>query len=296
MNLLKLKYFHTVILEGSFTKAAASLKVAQPSISKMVKELEDEIGFALIVRSKKSLSLTPQGELVFSHASRIFEEVQTLEDNLFSPATVLTGPLKIGATDIIASELLPTTVASLLRKNVELYPFVQTGSVTGLCQAVLLRESEFALSFYVPDNLPDGLTVENLCSYKFRLVVATSKKDDLAVLQSFIGSREVDSERKKFPALDRLRKKYPKARIKLSTNSLISHLQYVRKGSGVAILPDFLVSKYLVSGSLTEVFPGASFTFALKKVTRKNVKLSLAAEEFLGSLVNNLMKRKSKHD
>ena len=290
MNLLKLKYFHTVIIEGSFTKAAASLKVAKPSISKMVKELEDEIGSALILRSK-SLSLTPQGELVFGHACRIFQEVQTLEDNLSRSATVLTGPLKIGATDIIASELLPTTVASLMRKNADLYPFIKTGSVITLCQAVLLRESEFALSFYVPDILDDGLVVENLCSFKFRLVVASHKKDDLAVLQSFIGSREVDSERKKFPPLDRLRKKYPKARIKLSTISLVSHLQYVRKGLGVAILPDFLVSKYLASGSLSEVFPGASFTFALKKVTRKNSQLSCAAEEFLDFFVKNLMKR-----
>ena len=66
----------------SFTKAADSLYLTQPTISKMIKSLEEDLEVVLIRRSTKKVELTDAGKVVLLQAQKIVESVQNLENEL----------------------------------------------------------------------------------------------------------------------------------------------------------------------------------------------------------------------
>ena len=67
----QLLYFTRIVELGSFTKAAAELRIAQPSLGQQVRNLEEELGTALLVRHSRGVKPTEAGAVLFEHASRI---------------------------------------------------------------------------------------------------------------------------------------------------------------------------------------------------------------------------------
>ena len=68
MELRHLRYFLAVGEALSFTKAAARLRVAQPALSRQIRDLEDEIGVDLLRRNPRGVTLTPEGKLFLAEA------------------------------------------------------------------------------------------------------------------------------------------------------------------------------------------------------------------------------------
>ncbi len=282
MNLLKLRYFYEVAAMGSFTRAAEQLKVAQPSLSRMVKEFEEEVGSPLIIRGRKGLTLTPEGTEVYQRAEKVFQEVDALKASLGHMKAKAEGPLVIGTTDLLAAEMFPEKIQKMMKLHPDIYPVIQTGTATDIARMVDERKADFALLFHLPENLSPTLQSSTFMKVRFHLVVAKKFAKDRKVLTSFIGSREVDSARvKRFPTLEKLKRKYPEAKITISSNSLIAHLQMVKTGLGVSVLPAFLVEKEMKSGMLMDVLPSEELWFELKIVRKINSRLSRNAEIFL---------------
>ena len=65
MELRHLRYFVSVVQQGSFTKAAEKMFTAQPSLSQQIKDLEEEVGVLLFDRSAKKIRLTDEGEAFY---------------------------------------------------------------------------------------------------------------------------------------------------------------------------------------------------------------------------------------
>lgn len=106
-----------------------------------------------------------------------------------------------------------------------------------------------------------------------------------SVLESFIGSREIDdTSTKHFPTLTKLKKIHPEAKIRISSNNITAHKEMVLRSLAVAVLPDFLVQEDLKSGILSDVLPKERLEFELKLVERSNSVLSLNAQTFLNQL------------
>ncbi len=81
MELRHIRYFLTVAEEGNFTKAAEKLCIAQPPLSRQIRDLEEELGTRLFLRKSKGLALTEAGERFLQYASRIRQLAdQSLED------------------------------------------------------------------------------------------------------------------------------------------------------------------------------------------------------------------------
>ena len=74
MELRQLRYFATVARELNFTRAAARLHVAQPALSRQVKQLEDELGVALLHRNHREVTLTPRGQSFLAEVESILEQ------------------------------------------------------------------------------------------------------------------------------------------------------------------------------------------------------------------------------
>ena len=79
MNILHMKYAYEVARAGSLAKAAETLLIAQPNISRSIKELESDLGIAIFNRSAKGMVLTPEGEEFIGYAESILNQIEQVE-------------------------------------------------------------------------------------------------------------------------------------------------------------------------------------------------------------------------
>ena len=81
MTLQQLKYAITIAECGSMNEAAKRLYISQPSLSGAVKDLEDEVGFEIFIRSAKGMILTPEGEEFLGYARQVNDQFELLSDH-----------------------------------------------------------------------------------------------------------------------------------------------------------------------------------------------------------------------
>ena len=79
-----MRYFLAVAREENITRAAESLHIAQPSLSKQLMELEKELGKQLLIRGKRKITLTEEGTLLRKRAEEIVELVEKTEQEISS--------------------------------------------------------------------------------------------------------------------------------------------------------------------------------------------------------------------
>ncbi len=79
MNILHMKYAVEVARLGSLNKAADALFIAQPNISRSIKELETDLGISIFTRSAKGMVLTPEGEEFINYAQNILKQINDVE-------------------------------------------------------------------------------------------------------------------------------------------------------------------------------------------------------------------------
>jgi DNA-binding transcriptional LysR family regulator len=91
MDLRQLRYLVALAEERNFTRAAASVHVAQPALSQQIRKLEDELGLALVERTTRRVALTRAGELLVVRARRILAELEAAETELQALHGMFTG-------------------------------------------------------------------------------------------------------------------------------------------------------------------------------------------------------------
>ena len=281
MNLLHLQYFYVVAKEQGFTNASKALRIQQPAISRMVKLLEEDVGFKLFEKVGRKVQLTKAGLEVFEYCQQIFGTVEELKQSLGRISGECKGPLLIAAAEPVASHYLPNVLKGYLAEHPKVYPNIYSGPASMLFEKINNGEVELGIFFHIPD-LPEKLQIFAMKEVPYHLVVRKDLKKHKEVLESFIGSREIDdTSTRRVPTLEKLRKDHPKAQIKISSNNLTAHKELVLQGLGVSILPRFLVQEDLKSGKLADVYPQESFKFQMKFIKRRTGVLSAAALEFV---------------
>ncbi len=287
MEVNHLKYFYAVARAESFTKGSTLLRVSQPSVSKLVKNLEEELGFSLFERSGRKIRLTEKGSAVYRHCQVIFGEIEKIDVLAHRDAgrkqQVIAGTLRIGGAEAIVSHLIPLVLTSFHARFPQVYPSVIASTANDISRRIADGALDFGLFLHLPD-LPDDLEVRQEFEIPHRIVVATQHRRSKAVLSRFIGSREVEvSGTKSFPSLSLLRKEIPDAAIAISTNSMTAQLKLVLSGVGVAVMPLFVCESEIKRGRLRCLF--GPISWSLSVVTRKAQQtLSPAAQEFLAEL------------
>lgn len=112
MDIRQLTYFIEVAKHQSFTKASQSLHISQPSLSKMVKSLEDELEIELIDRSARQIELTEAGHIVFEQGQMIMESLSNVSTHLYDLINVKKGHIKIGIPPLIGFLFFPKIIKS----------------------------------------------------------------------------------------------------------------------------------------------------------------------------------------
>lgn len=121
MELRVLRYFLTVAREGSITAAANFLHVTQPTLSRQLKELEEEIGKKLFIRKSHHIVLTEEGMILRKRAEEIMDMVVKVEEEFNAMEETIGGDIYIGGGETEAMKLIARTVKSLQHK----YPAIR---------------------------------------------------------------------------------------------------------------------------------------------------------------------------
>src|SRR5258708_37364875 len=107
MELRHLRYFVTVAEELHFGRAATRLLIQQPSLSQQIRQLEDELGFPLLYRTKRSVELTDAGKVFLSEAQHILAQVREAKRTAQRAYRVEVGRLGVGYISSSCHALLP---------------------------------------------------------------------------------------------------------------------------------------------------------------------------------------------
>lgn len=132
MEIRVLRYFLTVVREESITKAAETLHITQPTLSRQLSQLEEETGVKLFYRGTRKISLTNEGLLLRRRAEEILQLVDKTERELVEQEEQIEGMVSIGCGEIASVQLLPEMFRSFREK----YPRVSFDIFTATADLV----------------------------------------------------------------------------------------------------------------------------------------------------------------
>lgn len=285
VNLELYKVFYYVASALSFSEASRQLYISQSAVSQSVKALEKKLNHPLFIRSTKKVSLTPEGEILFSHVKPAMELLSGGEA-LLSNANALNGQLRIGASDTICRYFL----IDYLRRFHQDYPEVRikvTNSTSIGCVDLLENRQVDLIVCNFPNSRLYGHTKIRTVKEFEDVFVANpacfpieKKPMELKKLLDFpilmLSAKSTTSEYlHRFFAAQGMNLT---PEIELNSNDLLIDL--ARIGLGFACVPDYMLSsgeKNLVRVTLTQPLPRRRMVL----VPHPSVPLPQAAERFV---------------
>lgn len=132
MDIRVLRYFLAVAKEQSFTKGAEQLHITQPTLSRQLAALEEELGTPLFIRSGRNITLTDEGVLLKRRALEIIDLEERTIDEIRGTEELIDGTITIGCGEFAAVE----TLAQICRSYKEKYPLVQIAIHTATADTI----------------------------------------------------------------------------------------------------------------------------------------------------------------
>ncbi len=117
MELRVLNYFLMTAREENITKAAKLLHITQPTLSRQLMQLEEELGVTLFERGKHSITLTEDGKLLERRAQEILELAEKTKEEFLQKESSLTGELSVGSGELRSSRFLAQLLASFQKEH-----------------------------------------------------------------------------------------------------------------------------------------------------------------------------------
>ncbi len=147
MEFRQLEYFAAVAGLSSFTGAAAKLHVSQPTITTCIKNMEEELGIPLLVRDKRRVMLTYEGEAFLVKAQAVLEQFEQMIQDTQELAGSYEQVLNMGITPVTGSFLNVTLYNGFFRENPDIkHQVLELGSI-GIMEAI--DSDEIDLGFLV---------------------------------------------------------------------------------------------------------------------------------------------------
>lgn len=133
MEIRILRYFLAVVREESITKAAETLHITQPTLSRQLQQLEEELNTHLFIRGKHHITLTDEGMLLKKRAEDIIELADKTEKEFLAQDDLISGDICIGSGETFAMH----EVGKVMKEFQELYPSIQFHLFSGNADDVI---------------------------------------------------------------------------------------------------------------------------------------------------------------
>lgn len=224
-----LELFLQVARAGSFSAAARALGIEQSTVSRRIRQLEEDLDLTLFERQATRSILTPVGESLEKRAEAIEANVHAFVDEAKGSEREVTGTVRIALTESIAVYSVIPDVLPALRKS---YPHLKIELLTSYSVARLgQREAEIALRFFRPES--GDLVVQKVATMQTAVIAHKSfcrcKKEALPFISVHLEGMLTAEESYLESAIER--------EPQLVTSSYHSQIEAVRAGLGAALIP-----------------------------------------------------------
>jgi DNA-binding transcriptional LysR family regulator len=246
MDLRHLRYFQAVAEELSFSKAAQRLNIAQPALSRAVQELEEEMGVRLIDRNRRTIRLTPGGEVLLRETGLIFENIDDTLRKVRRTASGEDGELRLGYIGPPTRSFL----GPLLKQYHQRYPRVTIVLEERTPERVweMVSKGRLSVGLTRPVLAHEALGLQSLLLREEKLCVAVPVDHPFAKLPAIRWSSLIDeavvilARREGAGSYDTILAACARAgfapRIAHTPSVIGTILRYVEAGSGIGIVPE----------------------------------------------------------
>lgn len=242
MDISKYRAFLTTVECGSFTEAAKRLFYTQSAVSRMVADLENQWGVALLSRKKTGLTLTTAGAALLPFIRQICSDEMRLNGVLQDMTGLKSGVVRLGTVTAVANEWLPVVLKKLMQEvpGIEYEILIGNGDVI----ADWLKEDRIDVGVFVPKNT-EHLKAELLHLDEFKVIfpkgheLAGYEKVPLTALKNYPYILHGASWCKALE--EQLEKNQQRIPVRYTTVGATSIVNLVRAGIGVSILPELLL-------------------------------------------------------
>ena len=286
MDIRQIEYFVEVAKHLSFTKAATTLHVSQPSISKAIQNFEAELGVPLFYRSSKQLELTDAGQAVLINSLQVLESFQNLRSELTDLMQLKKGQIRIGIPPIVGAEFF----SRLISYYKELYPYIEIllteVGTKRIRQEVESGELDIGLVCSVTSSNENLETIRFL---KDPLLLIVHESNPLAqkeaVQLSDLAEESFIIYRKDFILYDRIIEECSKngffPMIACETTQKDFFIEMVQAKLGIALLPEKLAEKIPYTSIKRIPFHEEAIHLELGITWKKNKYLPFSVREFI---------------
>jgi len=286
-----LVYFTTLIDKGSFTDAAKSLHISQPSLSMAIKKLESNLGLAFISRNTKKISLTKEGEILYHEAKKLLNHFKYVREEMVRLKEH--GPLEmqIGLIESVKS-WLPKVISSYNKSN----PDVQIK----LIEVLGLKQVESALQNYkihlaVTNQHLESDEISTIPIYKENLVAVLPKNHPLqnakTISISDIGNEKFIICQEGFQTrqdiLNAFRKSGTSPQIHFEIERFETACSFVEEGLGITIVPENYITSLNSSSFAIKTITGINLSRIVYIAFMKNHYLPAVVVDFIELIKNH---------
>lgn len=280
----QIEAFKAVVEAASVTAAATAMHISQPSVSRLLRSLEETIGFALFERRKGRLLATPEAMLFYDEIQKYFHTMQRLAHTAADIRTLARGQLRLGSFIALAIAITPTVI----RRFNQAHPQMHVSCITTQSRQIVdLITSRFAdLGIVDPVAVTSAVRVER--QWQFRCVCALPSGHSLAN-QEVISAADLRGEnviglRREFlshhPSGAALYNEL-EPNLRITVHQSVAACAMVSEGTGVAIVDPFTARHYAPHGIVVRPLE-ATIPFDIRIISSPEAPLSAAARNFLG--------------
>lgn len=290
MEIKTLRYFLAIAREENMTRAAAFLHVTQPTLSKQMKSLEDELGKKLFTRHSFSIRLTDEGILLKNRAEDLVSLANKIEQEFTSLDDITGGDLYLGLAESSQLKYLAQVIKEFKRRYPNLHYYITSGDTEQIADKL----DNGLLDFLVLAEYPDGRKYESIEfpeSDKWGLVIPTNdplakkkkiRVTDLIGLPLFCSEQAWDHEIKEWAGAS-----FSKLKLEGSFRLAYNGSIFTREGLGYLLTFDHLIDTSEDSGLVFRPLEPAAET-KLFIVWNRYQTFTPIAERFLKQLRTTL--------
>ncbi|MEN7537583.1 LysR family transcriptional regulator [Aurantiacibacter flavus] len=246
MRLRHIEVFHAVYENGSISGAARMLNVSQPSVSKVLRHAEDQLGYELFQRTKGRLVATPQAHELFSEVAEVYTSLSKLSRTAHNIGNRKGGHLRIAVLPAIGLAVAPRAIARLCEGNAEITSEITTLHSREMDRFLHERACDVAVGFRLNSNA--GIAQTELGRPRLVLVTphdAFGPPDQPVAIEdlhevNFIGVRDSGPLADAF--VNELNRYEVAPREVVTSHTYYAALALVREGMGITVADEYTVS------------------------------------------------------
>ena len=287
INLNLYKYFYEVAKYNSYTKAAESLMISQPSLSYSIKVLETQLEKKLFIRDNNKIKLTEDGENLYNRLDAIFKQFEETNEN-----DDYKGKIILGVRSAYAFKVLPFYINEFNK----IHPNLEIDFIIGTSEKLLSLLENKKIDILIDEQKIDEEGYKSVLQTQNKVLLFTTKekakklKDDIITLD-YLKNKKIEIVKRNYVTKE-IMNMYPDLNynVSLSTPLMLINLD---KNNSFGISPEVMIKKEIDKGELVElnrdfILPDANVYLSyIKRLENKNIRCVIDFfVEHQGKLVN----------